>query len=93
MNINILRVDHNRLSDWKTIPRLDSLSEFHAANNRFTQVEPIIVKFRNIDVIDIGDNRISEEVEVFSLQRVKGLVSLTLSGNPISHQKNSETFV
>ena len=87
MNINILRVDHNRLSDWKTIPRLDSLSEFHAANNRFTHVEPIIAKFRNIDVIDIGDNRISEEGDVFSLQRVKGLVSLTLGGNPISHSE------
>ena len=91
MNISVLRVDRNRIGDWKSVARLDSLSEFHASNNRFTTIEPIMNKFKNIDVIDLGDNRISEEADVFTLQRLDRLVSLTLSGNPISHvEKISE---
>ena len=91
MNISVLRVDRNRIGDWKNVARLDSLSEFHASNNRFTTIEPIMNKFKNIDVIDLGDNRISEEADVFTLQRLDRLVSLTLSGNPISHvEKISE---
>lgn len=84
MHLSILRVDRNRLSEWKNIPRLDSLTEFYSAGNRFSSVSPLVSKFRNIDVVDLSDNRLMEEDDLFTLAECPYLFALSIQGNPVA---------
>ena len=84
MNLSILRVDRNRLSEWDNLPRLDSLNEFYAAGNRFTQVSPILKKYRHVDVVDVTDNRLSDVDDLLNLATIENLFVLSVSGNPLT---------
>jgi Leucine-rich repeat (LRR) protein len=86
--LSVLRVADNRISSWKDVPYISTLTEFHASGNRLTRAPAHSSDHLSsmLDVLDIGNNRIDEMNNLTSIVQFNGLISLRVEGNPVCRE-------
>lgn len=91
-------LSNNPLKDNPKYPRVDTLKNFNITNSKLTEIDPSIVNFPNLEILNISGNLIPDFKFTESLKPLKKLKELYVSdprfaSNPISLEPNYETIV
>ncbi|XP_050527890.1 leucine-rich repeat-containing protein 51-like [Daktulosphaira vitifoliae] len=82
-NNYLIHVNGLRKLAERLLESADHLSWLDLSNNKLIAVNPEILLFPNLTVLYMHNNRIFDLVEVYKLCKLKNLLTLTLSGNPV----------
>ncbi|GCB60586.1 leucine-rich repeat-containing protein 51 [Scyliorhinus torazame] len=96
-----LRLSHNQLCEMtglnQLIPALlvepERLFWIDLSFNIFPSIDPVLLKFTKLQILNIHANQISELFEVDKLVSLNRLRSLTLHGNPMEQTKGYRSYV
>lgn len=83
--LQILNVSNNRIVSFKSVGKLKSLTELHAAENHISEVSLMPNLFPQLEILNISRNYITSFEEVCTLNNLEELSELFISGNPFSN--------
>jgi hypothetical protein len=82
-SISVMRLNSNRISRLKDLPRLKELSELELAGNRVKTIANIAKAFPALEVLDVSDNVLTElNATIEAVSELEFLVELVLQDNP-----------
>ena len=83
-----LSIGHNRIDSYPTLFANSDLRELKLNDNLISNVTEQVSFTPKLEILDLGNNRISEYVDIIHLVSLKKLGQLNLKGNPITSKAN-----